>query len=431
MKKDASGNYVRDVPASALGTPFDMSWAGIPALIRIDVPNLVATGTLSQQALFAQRVDNNSDVQEKVTTSFLKADLDTEVLGMPLRGNVGVQAVHTEQSATGWEYRGNNANPDPALLFARSGGTRYTDVLPSINLVAEPAHGYVVRLGLAKTLARPNIVDLRAGTSTPTVVSDQGGTHVGEWTTAYAGNPELKPWKANSMDLSVEKYFGKRSYVSLAAFRKNLLTYIFNELSSQSTVGFPVVLPPGVTADQVKPIGPVIKPSNGEGGKVEGIELAFALEGGLVHPVLDGFGLVFSGSKLSSSIREKDNGDVSLNGLSGLSNSFTLYYEAHGFQARFSQRYRSAFTATTRDIFLNATTRQQAADKVADLQLGYAWEQGALKGLSLLFQVNNLFDKETYNLRSVGPNAPDASALYPNYTYSYGRQTLLGFAYRF
>jgi iron complex outermembrane recepter protein len=431
MKKDANGNYIRDVPAGALGTPFDMAWAGIPSLIRINVPALVSSGTVTQQTLFAQRVDNNSNVHEKVSTGFAKLDIDTEVLGLTLRGNMGVQAVHTKQSAEGWEYRGNDANPDPALLFPRSGGTSYTDVLPSINLVTELPSNWVVRLGLAKTLARPNITDMRAGTSTPRVVGDQAGPRVGEWTTAYSGNPELKPWKANSMDLSLEKYFGKRSYVSLAAFRKNLLTYIYNQQEAQSTAGFPVVLPPGVRPDQVKPIGPVIRPSNGRGGKVEGIELSFAVEGSMLTSMLDGFGLVYSGSKLSSSIREKDNGDVPLNGLSGRSNSFTLYYEAHGFQARFSQRYRSAFTATTRDIFLIATTRQQAADKVADVQLGYGWEEGALKGLSVLFQVNNLFDKDTYNLKSVGPNAPDASALYANYNYSFGRQSLLGLNYRF
>jgi len=251
---------------------------------------------------------------------------------------------------------------------------------------------------------------------------------VGEWTTAYAGNPELEPWRANGGDISFEKYFGKRTYVSVAAFRKNLMNYIFNELTARDNSEFPAIAPPGVTPLR---FGPLVRPANGEGGKIEGYEFAAALEGAMLHRYIDGFGLVVSASKLSSTIREKDNGNVPLNGLSGRSNSVTLYYERQGFSARVSQRYRSAFTATTRNIFLNATTLQQQADRVVDMQVGYAFEYGPLKGLSILLQVNNLTDEPTVNNKSVGPNAPDPGVLLPNYTYYFGRQTLLGVNYKF
>lgn len=430
MSKDSNGNYIRDIPASAVGTPFDMSWAGIPQLIRINVPNLISSGAFSLQPLFAQRVDNDSGVHEKVTTFFTKLDIDSELAGVPIRGNLGLQAIKTRQNSDGWEYRGNNANPDPNLLFKRTGGASYNDYLPSLNLVGEFRNNWFVRLGWAKTIARPNIVDMRAGTSTPTVVPDVSGPNVGKWTTAYSGNPELQPWRATSGDISIEKYFGKRSYVSVAAFRKNLLNYIFNGTTARDNSSFPAIAPPGVTPQQY---GAVVQPVNGSGGKVEGYEVAAALEGGLVHPLLDGFGLVASASKLSSSIKEKDNGNVSLNGLSGLSNSVTVYYEKYGFSARVSQRYRSAFTATTRDIFLNSTTRQQDADKVMDLQLGYAFEAGMYKGLSILLQVNNVTNATTVNriTPNAGGNAPDPTMLLPNYTYSFGRQTLLGLNYKF
>ena len=47
-----------------------------------------------------------------------------------------------------------------------------------------------------------------------------------------ANNPYLKPWKAVAYDLSLEKYFGTRSYISLAAFRKNLISYITYGISA-------------------------------------------------------------------------------------------------------------------------------------------------------------------------------------------------------
>lgn len=429
MKKDANGNFIRDIPASALLAPIDMSWAGMPGMIRYDVPTLVSSGAVTQQVLFAQKVDNDSGVHEKVMTAFAKLDIDTEVGSIPVRGNMGLQAIRTEQNSTGWEYRGNNATPDITQLFARSGGATYTDFLPSLNLAADLPRNWIARFGLAKTLARPNIVDMRAGSSTPTVIKEPGPDQ-GKWTTAYSGNPALEPWRANSIDLSLEKYFSKRSYVSMAAFRKNLQNYVYNETTARdnSNIPRPPDVPAGVVIQQ---FGPVVMPTNGKGGKLTGIELAGAIEGSLFHPALDGFGVVLSASRLNSALFDTKGQEIKLNGLSGTSGSATVYYEKAGFSARFSQRYRAAFTATTRDIFLNSTTREQDADRVADAQLGYEFQDGTYKGLSLLLQVYNVFDKSTQNRVTPGDNAPDKTMLLPNYRYYFGRAIVLGANYKF
>ena len=50
-----------------------------------------------------------------------------------------------------------------------------------------------------------------------------------DWQRNGGGNPKLKPWKANTFDLSFEKYFGEnKGYVSVAAYYKKLKTYIVN-----------------------------------------------------------------------------------------------------------------------------------------------------------------------------------------------------------
>jgi len=377
-------------------------------------------------------------VGEKVTTVFAMINMDTEVAGIPLRGNLGAQYVRTTQQAEGFDYTGNDDVPDITKLFVRKGGASYSDFLPSLNLSANLQKDLIVRFGLGVTSARPNIVDMRAGTSTPTLIVAPGPDQ-GKWNPVYAGNPELKPWRAAGIDLSVEKYFGKRSYVSFAAFRKNLLSYItYGQGRRDNTdIPLPANAPPGIVVQQY---GPAFQPLNGKGGKVEGLDLAASLEASLLHPALDGFGVVVSGSKLSSAIRDQqvdasgrviEGSSVPLNGLSGRSNSITAYYEKYGFSARVSQRYRSPFTATTRDIYLNSTARQQMADKVVDLQMGYNFEAGMFKGLSLLLQVNNATDTTTTNLKTVTANAPDASQLTPNYTYKFGRQVLAGMSYKF
>ena len=444
MPLDGSGNVVRNIPVASVRAPLDMSWMGVSDFIRLDVPSLVSSGALGRKAAEFQLKGNDAFVSEKITTGFVQLDIDANAGGIPLRGNVGLQAVRSQQNSEGFEYLGrDNNNPDINLLFRRTGGVTYNEVLPSLNLAAELRPDLIARFGLGMATARPNINDMRAGGSTPRLNTDPGPNQ-GTWQTTYAGNPELKPWKASAIDLSIEKYFGKRSYVSFAAFRKNLLSYVIASEQPVDRSGVP--LPPGFVPAPgvvVQKFGGEIKPRNGSGGRLEGYEFAASLEGALLSPMLDGFGVVVSASKLNSSIRDQRvdqnsntvvvDSNVPINGLSGRSNSLTAYYEKYGFSARVSQRYRSAFTATTRDIFFRPTTRSQAADKVIDLQLGYAFDDASTyKGLSVLLQVNNLTDTVTTNYKTPGNlDVPDPTQLVPNYTYKFGRQILAGLNYKF
>ncbi len=444
MPLDSSGNVIRNIPLSAVRSPLNMSWMGVSDFIRIDVPSLVNSGALGRKAAEFALKANDSFVYEKISTAFVQLDIDSQIGPVPIRGNLGVQAVHSDQRSEGFEYLGlDNDNPNLALLFKRSGGNKYDDVLPSLNLVAELKPDLIARFGAGMQSARPNINDMRAGGSTPRLNTDPGPNE-GTWQVTYAGNPQLKPWRASAFDVSVEKYFGKRSYISVAAFRKNLLSYVVSSEQAVDRSGAPLptgyIPTAGVT---VQKLGGEIKPRNGSGGRVEGYEFAVALEGSMLSSALDGFGIVASASKLNSSISDQKVDQNSnqvvvdtkspINGLSGRSNSVTVYYENHGFSARVSQRYRSAFTATTRDIFFRPTTRSQAADKVLDLQFGYAFDDNSsLKGLSLLLQINNLTDTSTTNFKTPGNlDVPDATQLVPNYTYRFGRQLLAGVNYKF
>jgi iron complex outermembrane recepter protein len=444
MPLDGNGNVIRDIPPAAVRTPLDMSWMGVSQFIRLDVPYLASSGALGKKAAEFQFKGNDAFVNEKVTTAYAQLDIDADVGSVPIRGNLGVQFVRTSQRSAGYEYLGlDNDNPNLDLLFRRTGGADYNEVLPSLNLVAEFRPDLIARFGAGIATARPNINDMRAGGSTPRLNTNPGPDE-GTWQTTYAGNPGLKPWKANAFDLSLEKYFGRRSYIGLALFRKNLSSYIL--ASEQPVDRSQTPLPPGYTPSPgvvVQPFGGEIQPRNGTGGRVEGIEFSAALEGRMLTEALDGFGIVVSASKLNSSIRDQKvdqnsnlvlvSDKVPINGLSGRSNNVTVYYEKHGFSARVSQRYRSAFTATTRDIFFRPTTRSQGADKVVDLQLGYAFaDAGSLKGLSLTLQVHNLTDTETRNYKTPGNlDVADPTQLIPNYTYQFGRQTLIGLNYKF
>ena len=74
--------------------------------------------------------------------------------------------------------------------------------------------------------------DLRANQNI-SINTSQGNVWQGD-----GGNPELEPWRATALDISYEKYFGGRGYVSLAGFHKDLHTYIFEQVVPYDFSGY-------------------------------------------------------------------------------------------------------------------------------------------------------------------------------------------------
>lgn len=353
-------------------------------------------------------------VEEKVTTFFGKADFDIDSK-LPVRGNVGVQLVHTNQSSTGNIWTGT-------ALAPMSGGKSYNDVLPSLNVVLDfgniISRNTYLRLGAAKELAHPNMEDMRAGFSGVGVSNPP----LPKWS-ASGGNPTLDPWRASAFDMSVEKYFGNRSYLGAAFFRKNLKSFVYNRTVDYDFTGFPN---PSINTPSSN-IGNLTGPANGNGGYVKGSELTAALDAGLLQSSLDGIGIIASISHTKSNLHEDNEPAKPLDGLSPTVSSLTAYYEKHGFSARISQRYRSEFRTTVRNQFGDNVGSAIAPEKITDLQLGYEFESGPYKGLAALFQVNNLTD-ERY-ATSVG-SATNGTLMLPERYNTYGRQIMLGVNYK-
>lgn len=403
------------------------------------------------------------DVHEKVTTAFSKLNIDTDLGTLPVRGNLGVQLVNTKQDAGGIAYKAIDgmtqaqcsgvyyAHKDlldnssaPACLTPISGEKSYTDILPSLNLNFSLKPDLIARVALSKAMARPRIDDMRAGVDNiyldPYIPAglkapiDKRGT----WKIDGAvGNPELQPWRAKAFDFSLEKYFGKSSYVAGALFYKALDSFIYDKTSTRDLTGYNDGS--GLTAVCGKDGSPtscnpnlvqVTTKANGSGGKVWGLELSASLEGSLLTPVLDGFGVVASESLTRDKLPLQADGKtpIQLPGFSGIVNNLTLYYEKNGFSARVSQRYRSAFDGYTRDVLLVPTVLHTNAEKQVDLQIGYTFEQGSYKGLSLTLQVNNVTDQPAVLTMN---KASDYQGMMLNRYSSYGRTYLVGASYKF
>jgi len=413
---DLPGRTPTLVDPALLYAPTSLGFAGIGDVLSFDPRALLSRYygvTLSES-----NDDLRKDyvVDEHVNTYYMRANIDMD-LGerVRVRGNAGLQYISTDQSSTGFNASGG------AVVGAQTLGARYHDALPSLNLVFDFGDGWMARLGAAKQLMRPPINYLSADASAAV------DTTTGLWS-GSGGNPTLQPYRADAVDLSLEKYFGSASYVSLALFYKDLQTYIYRQNLTWDFTGYN---PDGKTP--LSNIGTFSTWANGSGGYMRGIEFAATVTGDVFSERLDGFGVQFNGSYTESSIdpdpSDNSPGTDTIPGLSKIVANATLFYEKHGFGARVSQRYRDPYRGEYGSLFGQRSYRNTLSERVTDLQLSYDFpDSSRLKGLSLMFQVNNLTN-EAFRTEVSAAGAAATVFLPEEYT-EYGRQYLLGFRYK-
>lgn len=411
------------IPTQFLMDPTDLGYLGISKVISYDALGVINSGALAKvRNPNADVAAGNWEVSEKVTTTFIRANIDHNLFGKPLTGNVGVQAVYTDQSSSG--FSASQLAPGVSQTLAVSGGVDYLEILPSANFIVEAGDDFFVRFAAARTLARPRMDDMRASRnySYNPALAQSGDINRSPWS-GGGGNPELRPFIADVADISIEKYFAnRRGYVSLAAYYKNLESYVYNHNQVFDFTGYPI----GVgNPEPVLREGLIGAPDNGDGGWIKGAEFAVSAPFDIFHPMLEGFGGQFSASWTDSEIQpDPTQAPTTLPGLSETVVNTTVYYEKHGFQARLSHRYRSDFLGEVAGFGNGRTLRSVAAESIIDAQIGYEFQSGPAEGLSILAQVNNLTD-EPFKTFENGDERRTIDFQ------KYGRTFLVGVNYRF
>jgi len=345
-------------------------------------------------------------VKEKVTTAYAIGDLSGTLGGLPYSGNVGVQLVHTSQSGSGNQVDLANCTGitvDTCPYNVRTDGTSYTNVLPSLNITFELGNQQLLRVGAAKQVARSNLNDMKASLD----FAVQNATALEPALTGFAGNPKLKPYQAKALDVSYEKYFDKYGYVSIAGFYKKLDNYILNVPRAFDFAPYVGPNTPLPTQGPYKNStnGFLTQPVNGEGGNLHGLELTVNLPFRMFTSWLDGFGMTLSHSLSESSVKLPTSGFVNPQngpvfkdvvseiGLPGLSKNVTsarLYFEKNGWQLGYAAYKRSDFIGQVLDYRSDSQFTYIKGESIVDAQVGYEFQEGWLKGLSLLVQGHNL-----------------------------------------
>ncbi|HJV43702.1 TonB-dependent receptor [Caulobacter sp.] len=424
------------VDAGDLVDPTQLGFAGFGGVLSVKIGDVWKKYYDSAPILDANYFDKNWDITEEVTTFFAKANFEAG----DLRGNLGVQVVKQSQESSGVVINGL-APGQPIVPTRVNAKDDYTDVLPSLNMIYDLGGGHRIRFALSKTMARPRMNEMRANVTpgfNSTICSGQPcapGSTVNPWS-ASGGNPHLKPWMAKAADLTYEWYVNSATYLSVAGFYKKLDTYIYDQTRPFDFSGIPLPasassIPSNVT---ISNIGQITLPANGNGGVLKGLEFSGAVDLGEFAGLLKGFGLQGSLSLTRSSLNPTVTTDpVRIPGLSKTVYNITGYYERGGFQARISQRYRSAFKGEVVQLYANRGYTEILSDKQVDAQIGYTFQDGPLENLGLLLQVNNLTNspyRTRLGLDGGGTKTTNGGSLPETYE-KYGRQILFGVNYRF
>jgi iron complex outermembrane receptor protein len=423
------GNAFIQVGNQFLLPPADLSFSGSPSSLAWNVPGVLNTyfQPIVPNSTAGFLVAKNWEVFEKISTLYLKGDLNHALSpSVTLRGNIGVQLVHTDQSSSSTFFN-ETTNPATHQAFGAtpiSDGKKYNDVLPAMNLVFELPAQQLLRFSAAREVARPRMDQMNAGNDF-NVATNTGVP------SDTVGNPKLDPWRADALDLSYEKYFANKAYISIAGFYKDLKSYIYSQtINTFDFSSYSSLYTPGPGNHPFVPVGFFTVPLNGKGGRLDGIEFTASAPGELLASWLSGFGASVSLSETDSSITiqgqvagEPASSTITLPGLSKTVASATLYYEKNGFAARVASRYRSDYIGEIDDFAGDRALEYVRHELITDFQTSYEFQDGPVKGLMVLFQVNNLTNTPFIDYSLVTTRTRDYE--------TFGRDFFFGLNYKF
>jgi iron complex outermembrane recepter protein len=403
------------IPAGALLRPTNLSYLGLGPIVSYDARDLIADGTLVLDRNLSPDIPAKAfSVTEDLMTAYLQADIDQELGSGTLTGNFGVQVIHTDQGSSGIVYAGGV----PSNVRA---STSYWDVLPSLNLSMRFDSDFVIRFAASRQIQRPRLDDLRVALSYGLEVANASNCPVAlPCLAGSGGNPDLRPYRANSFDLNFEKYFGQSGVISLQLFHKDIKSYIDRTRLPFDFTGYPlpVGLPPATL------IGSVDTSFNTGGGKLYGGELAVTLPFNNITEALDGFGVTGGVGYTKTKIKDAAGNVDQIPGYSKWVANATAYFEKWGFNTRGSVRYRSTFLGDFTGFGGSPTRRTALSELIVDGQIGYDFQEGsALHGLSVYVQGQNLTDERFASV--------DGDRLKVIDYQIYGRRFLAGFTYKF
>ena len=269
-------------------------------------------------------------ISEKTSAAYLQYDLDTLLWEHQIRANAGLRYYYTKLDSSGTWAVGPGLQPIDVLHH-------YDGVLPAFNVAYFLQQDLVARFSANRDISRPSLANLAAAGTVTTM--PQGGS-------LSIGNPNLKPFTADSVEGSLEFYDGHVGFASLGVFYKKMNNFISSSTITEpySATGYPN----SFLLEGESPSAPfnVTQPINVSGASIKGVEIGVQRDFDFLPAPLNHFGVVANGTYADGSSPAIINGasvTLPLVDLSKYSANATLYYETRLWGVRVSEAYRGSY----------------------------------------------------------------------------------------
>lgn len=352
---------------------------------------------------YYERTAERFDVTEETTAAYLRADFVTALGSVELYGNVGLRYVDTKTSSSGFIQSATT----PGTFDSVTLNGKYRDWLPTANLNFALTEDLILRAAYSRTLGRPGLNLISPGLLLTRSDADPNFDGFGT-----AGNPDLNPVRSDNFDASLEWYYDKGSFFSVAAFKKNIDTTIF--LGSAQ-----VPLQIGDEVFAVRTYG------NFGGTKIKGLELGMAHAFNYLPGFLSHFGVTANYTIVdeASDLIDAEGDPISRRGLSKRAMNLSAYYDDGDFSVRLAYNKRSEFTRRENVALGFARPETLPEIEASRDQLDLAMRYKLSRNLRFTFNAINLTNTGTVRYMKYEPMI--------NYLAFAGRRYNLGVALSF
>ncbi|UDF05171.1 TonB-dependent receptor [Asticcacaulis sp. AND118] len=310
--------YTRPFPVSNFGDGLDG-----PGLLPFRVADF---GAIAAAGIIPAGYTNNAGagwtVGEETIGAYGEMNAEYDIAGMRLRTNAGLRYVKTNVRSQAL------VSGTPVEV-----NVSYDNYLPSINAALDVRSDLVVRASYGRSMTRP-------GLSTLNIAGPVFGYTTR--TVGNVGNPSLKPYESNDLDLGVEWYFGDEGLLALTVFHKDIVRSLKTDVVSQMidpsfwpAIYADPLYDASYNADPAQvPYTFTIPVNNDQGNSVKGFEITYNQPFTFLPGAWSKFGVASNYTHVSA--------DDST-GLSPNSYNLTLYYDTEAFGARLSVNKRDDY----------------------------------------------------------------------------------------
>ena len=242
------GDDNKPTPLTWLSPTFNSVWDNLRALREFNYAQLQQRGlNLPDRASLDGPLNDPGRtfaINERTLAGYAQVNTRFDLGSAEVEGTFGLRAVKTKSKINGTVF--NPTGPAP-IDFEND----YTDWLPNASIRARLSPQWQLRLAATQTRTRPSFGQLNPSLNLgapPSCGTLPPGTECVRL--ANGGNPFLRPLDSNNYDASVEYYFSRTGFASVAAFYRDMKGFIANR-------AFTFPEPDAATGAPLRVTGPV------------------------------------------------------------------------------------------------------------------------------------------------------------------------------